>query len=189
MNVRRGRMSPSLHAPSFGRSRALRRAPRTLFAFPYSVGGIGAVTPRDATQPLGSSAAHSLADYKNWNREPALLKLDWYKCADGKWCRLDAVETKPLQGYGVFVIWKNGSGAKVSAVLYVGRGALRDGLVRCRRDPIFHHPDGIYVTWAAVSDLRLIDEIGAYLYQRLRPVWGDVVLSSNPLPVTLPVTA
>jgi hypothetical protein len=118
-----------------------------------------------------------------------LLQLDWYKCADGNWCRLDAVELEPLQGYGVFVIWKNGGASKVSAVLYVGRGALRDGLARCRRDPIFHHPDGLYVTWAAVTDYRMIDEIGAYLYQRLHPMWGDVVLSSNPLPVNLPIGA
>lgn len=118
-----------------------------------------------------------------------MLQLDWFKYADGSWCRLDVVELEPLPGYGVFVIWKNGSGANVSGVLYVGRGALRDGLAKCRRDAVFHHPDGLYVTWAAVSDLRLIDEIGAYLYQRLHPTWGDVVLSSSPLPVNLPISA
>lgn len=147
------------------------------------------ITPREPAQALQPPATDSLANYKNWNREPALLELDWYKKADGSWCRLDAVEREPLHGYGVFVIWKNGSGSKMSAVLYVGRGALQDGLERCRRDPIFHHPDGLYVTWASVSDLRMIDAIGAYLYQRLRPVWGDVVLSSTALPVNLPIRA
>ena len=118
-----------------------------------------------------------------------MLQLDWYKSLDGTWCRLDKVEPGLLHGYGVFIIWKNGNAKKVSAVLYVGRGSLPAGLARCCRDPIFHHPDGLYVTWATVPDFKMIDEIGAYLYQRLHPRWGDVVLSSAPLPVNLPITA
>jgi hypothetical protein len=117
-----------------------------------------------------------------------MLQLDWYKSADGSWCRLDQVEPDMLHGYGVFIIWQNGNAAKASAVLYVGRGSLRGEFARCLRDPIFQDPHGLYVTWATVSDFKVLDEIGAYLYQRLHPTWGDVVLSSTPQPVNLPIT-
>jgi hypothetical protein len=145
------------------------------------VAGTGAV--------MRLAACGLLANYKNWNRGAALFQLDWFKSHDGTWCRLDKVEPDLLHGFGVFIIWKNGDAAKVTTVVYVGRGSLRDGLARCRRDPIFHHPDGLHVTWAEVSDFKMIDEIGAYLYQRLHPMWGDVVLSSTAMPVNLPISA
>lgn len=58
---------------------------------------------------------------------------------------------------------RNGSGVKVSAVLYVGRGSLRDEFARRRRDSIFR-TEGLYVTWATVQDMQILDPIGAYLY-------------------------
>jgi hypothetical protein len=118
-----------------------------------------------------------------------LLTLDWYKRVDGSWCPFDDAELELLGGYGVFVIWKNGGAAKVSSVLYVGRGSLRDEYVRCRRDPLFHHGNGLYVTWSTVSSLQLLDPVAAYLYQQLRPMWGEVLPSVPPLPVNLPLSA
>jgi hypothetical protein len=117
-----------------------------------------------------------------------LLTLDWYKRVDGSWCRFEAVEPALLGGHGVFVIWKNGDEARVSAVLYVGRGSLRDEFARCRRDSLFHNSDGLYVTWSAVSD-HLLDSVAAYLYQQLRPLWGEVVTFASPLAVNLPLRA
>jgi hypothetical protein len=32
------------------------------------------------------------------------------------------------------------------------------------------------VTWAKVDDLDMIDSVAAYLYQKLRPLWGEIVL-------------
>jgi hypothetical protein len=57
------------------------------------------------------------------------LELHWYKHAAGHWCLLDDVDPTALEtGYGVFVIWRQGAAAKVSAVLYVGRGRLKSEL-------------------------------------------------------------
>jgi hypothetical protein len=117
-----------------------------------------------------------------------LLTLDWYKRVDGSWCPFDDVEPALLGGHGVFVIWKNGSQARISAVLYVGRGSLRDEFARCRRDLLFHNGHGLYVTWSAVSS-HLLDPVAAYLYRQLRPLWGEVVPFASPLAVNLPLGA
>jgi hypothetical protein len=117
-----------------------------------------------------------------------LVTLDWYKRLDGSWCPLDEVEPGLLGGYGVFVIWKNGGANTVSAVLYVGRGSLRDEFARCRRDPLFHHGAGLYVTWSTVSS-HIVDPVAAYLYQQLRPMWGEVVPLVPPVAVNLPLSA
>jgi hypothetical protein len=85
------------------------------------------------------------------------------------------------------VIWRNGGEGRVSSVLYVGRGSLRDEFARCRRDPLFR-TEGLYVTWANVHDRQMLDPIGAYLYQHLHPIWGEAVVAP-PLPVNLPLTA
>ena len=44
------------------------------------------------------------------------------------------------------------------------------------------------VTWATVDDTETLDPIGAYLYQQLRPMWGEVVPFVTPVPVNLPIT-
>jgi hypothetical protein len=49
--------------------------------------------------------------------------------------------------------------------------------------------EGLYVTWASVSDMRMLDSIGAFLYRELRPIWGEVIAMVPPLPVNLPLTA
>jgi hypothetical protein len=115
------------------------------------------------------------------------VQLQWSTTSDGNWWLFDHVMPAQLDGYGVFVIWRNGNGVKVSSVLYVGRGWLRDEFAKCRRDPIFH-PDGLYVTWASVA-LPTLDGIAAYVYRELRPIWGEVAPLVRPLPVNLPLTA
>jgi hypothetical protein len=113
------------------------------------------------------------------------MQLSWFKSA-GDWCQLEQVGSLPAGDYGVFVIWQNGDLAHASAVLYVGKGPLAQEITRCRCDPLFHNPD-LKVTWAVVSDIRLIDGIAAYLYQRLRPMWGELIARSQPIAVNLPV--
>ena len=153
------------------------------------MGVIGVQTPRMTARSLGQPPAGPLANYKNWNRgTSALLKLDWYKRTDGSWCPFADVEPALLAGHGVFIVWKNGGAAKVSAVLYVGRGSLRDEFARCRRDLLFHNGDGLYVTWSAVAN-ELLDPVAAYLYRQLRPLWGEVVPLVPPLPVNVPLGA
>lgn len=116
------------------------------------------------------------------------MQLHWSKRHDGGWYRFNDVELGQLDGHGVLVIWLNGSGVKVSAVLYVGRGDLKQEFARCRRDPLFR-TTGLYVTWATVNDARMIDSVAAYLYHRLSPMWGEAVPSVQPMAVDLPVSA
>jgi len=116
------------------------------------------------------------------------MQLFWNKCAAGRWCLLHEVSPSTVDDRGVFVIWRNGDLDQMSGVLYVGRGTLRQEIVDCRRHPVFKD-SRLLVTWAKVDDVREMDSVAAYLYQRLRPIWGEVVPSAQPMPVNLPMTA
>jgi len=121
--------------------------------------------------------------------ENKTLQLHWHKHPAGQWCLLDDVDLNVLGSrYGVFVIWRNGGAAKMSAVLYVGHGSLKSELTECRRSPLFTAPR-LRVTWADVEDARHLDGVATYLYQQLRPIWGEIVSATHPLPVNLPLTA
>lgn len=136
---------------------------------------------------FGRAELGPFANYKNWNREPALLALEWSKRPDGSWWLFADVEPGQLRSHGVFVVWQNGNSTKPSSVFFVGRGSLRDEFARCHRDPIFRLR-GLYVTWATVHDIRMLDSVAAYLYQKLAPMWGEAVFAPS-MPVNLPVTA
>jgi hypothetical protein len=151
------------------------------------MGSIGEVTPPEPARSLDRADSGTLATYKSWNRESAVLQLQWSKRPDGSWWLFANVAPEQLAGDGVFVIWRNGGGVKVSAVLYVGRGSLRNEFARCHRDPLFSS-EGLYVTWATVHDMRMLDPIGSYLYHQLHPLWGEAVITP-PIPVNLPLTA
>lgn len=115
------------------------------------------------------------------------VHLEWFKGAGGEWPAFDVVDPHQHE-HGVFVIWRNGNAARVSTVLYVGRGQISQELARCQRDPIFRESRDLHVTWAKVADLETIDSVAAYLYQRLRPLWGEIVLVP-PLAVNPPWAA
>jgi hypothetical protein len=100
---------------------------------------------------------------------------------------LDDVDPAQVDHVGVFVVWRPGDAARVPVVLYIGRGPLRQKIEDCRRDPIMRGAPGLRVTWARV-DPRDVDDVAAYLYQQLRPLWGEVVRSEAPRPVNLPLT-
>jgi hypothetical protein len=104
------------------------------------------------------------------------VQLEWFKGPDGRWPAFEAVDPDQLDRHGVFVIWRNGTAARVSTVLYVGRGLIRQEFARCQRDPVFRESRNLHVTWAKVDDFESIDSVAAYLYQKLRPLWGEVVL-------------
>ena len=116
------------------------------------------------------------------------MQLTWSKCAGGEWCLLDAVDVASIDQHGVFVVWRPADLGRAPGVLYVGRGPLRAKIEDCRRDPIMGASPGLRVTWAAV-DPRDVDAVAAYLYQQLRPLWGEGVLRGGaPRPENLPLT-
>ena len=115
------------------------------------------------------------------------VQLQWSKASGGNWPAFDEVDPEQLDQHGVFVIWRNGNAARVSAVLYVGRGSMRQELSRCKRDPVFRDARDLYVTWAKVN-FETLDSVAAYLYQKLRPLWGEIVLGP-PLAVNTPWAA
>jgi hypothetical protein len=118
------------------------------------------------------------------------VQLHWFKSAGGEWCRLDELPLAEVDNFGVFVVWRAGDVGRAPVVLYVGRGALRQAIANCRRDPIMNNnnADGLRVTWAKV-DPRDVDDVAAYLSRQLRPLWGEVLRSgAGQRPVNLPLT-
>jgi hypothetical protein len=115
------------------------------------------------------------------------VQLQWFKAAGGDWPAFDQVDPEQLDQHGVFVIWRNGNAARMSAVLYVGRGSMRQELSRCQRDPVFRDGRDLCVTWAKVN-FETLDSVAAYLYQKLRPLWGEIV-HVPPLAVNTPWAA
>jgi hypothetical protein len=164
------------------------RRPAQFLHLTVLMGGNGVVPPSEPARSLNPLAAGSPVNYKKWNRGSALVQLLWSKRLDGGWYRFNDVALSQLDPQGVFVIWLNGSGVKVSAVLYVGRGDLKNEFMRCRRDPLFR-TTGLYVTWARVNDTQMLDSVAAYLYHQLSPMWGEAVSSPQAVPVNLPITA
>jgi hypothetical protein len=119
-----------------------------------------------------------------------VVHLQWRKCAGDTWCRLAEIDLAQIDPFGVFVVWRNGNDGRPPVVLRVGRGSLRDEIARSRRDPVYHGAlDQLLITWASVDDPRILESVAAYLYQHLRPIWGDVTSSTTVLPVNLPLTA
>jgi hypothetical protein len=100
------------------------------------------------------------------------------------------VDLTTIDPFGVFVVWRNGNEGRAPVVLRVGRSTLRDEVARSRRDPVYRGSlDQLLITWASVDDPRILEAVAAYLYQHLRPIWGDVTSSTTVLPVNLPLTA
>ena len=117
------------------------------------------------------------------------LQLQWHQESAGRWGLLSEVDLNALGSrFGVFVIWRNGGSAKMSAVLYVGRGSLQSALAECRRSTLFS-ASRLRVTWADVTDPNDLEGVATYLYQQLRPIWGEIGSAAHPLPVNLPLTA
>ena len=137
----------------------------------------------------GAGPGRPYVPYRLQKAHNGSLELQWHKHSSGDWCLLDDVEPRVLGGrYGVFIIWRHGDESRISTVLYVGRGNLKSELAECRRSPLFQSPR-LRVTWADVDNPRDLDGVATYLYQQLRPIWGQIMWSATPLPVNLPLTA
>jgi hypothetical protein len=117
------------------------------------------------------------------------VQLRWHKSVTDEWSLLDELDLAQVDYSGVFVVWRNGGEARPSAVLYVGRGALRYEIDKCRRNRFFGSSADLRITWARVDDARELEAIAAYLYQQLRPVWGEVVTSTRRLATNTPWAA
>jgi hypothetical protein len=148
-------------------------------------------TPRGVLQStLGSGCPRRLPIAKTtsriWEGRGAPLQLQWHKCAGAEWCSLADVDLAEVDHVGVFVVWQPGDSGRAPAVLYVGRGTLRHAIADCRRDPVIGAKPDLRVTWAAVGP-RDVDGVAAYLYQQLRPLWGEVPGSGPAQPVNLPL--
>jgi hypothetical protein len=122
----------------------------------------------------------------SWNSR--VVELQWRKCADTEWCLLDEIDLTALDRHGVFVVWRPGDAARASVVLYVGSGELRRQIEACRRDPVLAGSPGLRVPWAAVAPAD-VGGVAAYLYQQLRPQWGEVPQPVPVQPVNLPLSA
>jgi hypothetical protein len=116
------------------------------------------------------------------------LQLKWHKCAGSDWCLLEQVDAAAVDDFGVFVVWRPGDSARAPAVLYVGNGSLRQEIAECRRDPVLGAAEGLRITWAEV-DPRDVAGVAVYLYQQLRPLWGEVPQPVPAQPVNLPLQA
>ena len=121
-------------------------------------------------------------------RSRGRLRLQWYKCAGGEWCRLDEVGPHDIDDYGVFVVWQPGGERRAPAVLYIGSGILRQEIAKYRRDHIAGGTPDQRLTWATVDPLDA-DGVAAYLYQQLRPFWGEWPRLVAVRPVNLPQLA
>jgi hypothetical protein len=148
---------------------------------------MGESTESDHAEPRDAAADSAARQQQKWKPGPE-VQLEWFKGPGGEWPSFQVVDVDRLDERGVFVIWRNGSSSRMSSVLYVGRGTIRHELSRCQRDPVFREARDLYVTWAKVDDLDLLDSIAAYLYQKLRPLWGEIVLVP-PLAVNPPWAA
>jgi hypothetical protein len=116
------------------------------------------------------------------------VQLQWHKCVGAEWCLLERVDPAQLDGSGVFVVWRVGDSHRASAVLFVGSGGLRQEVAACQRDPVLSSAPGLRVTWAKV-DPRDVAGVAVYLYQQLRPLWGEVPQPVPARPVNLPLQA
>lgn len=116
------------------------------------------------------------------------MQLKWYKCASTEWCLLEQVDPAAVDDFGVLVVWRPGDDSRASAVLFVGSGSLRHEIAACRRDPVLGAAEGLRITWATV-DPSDVAGVAVYLYQQLRPLWGEVPQPVPARPVNLPLRA
>ena len=109
-----------------------------------------------------------------------VVQLQWNKCAGAEWCLLDEVDLARVDAYGVFVVWRPGDMAARPSCSTSAAAHCAKRSTTCRRDPVIGSSTGLRITWAKV-DPRDVDGVAAYLYQQLRPLWGEV---PRPAPAT-----
>lgn len=113
--------------------------------------------------------------------------LNWTKCQGDVWCKLNSVNLHHSHFNhmeGVYIIWHGGPNP---AVVYIGKGNIKDRLSAQRNDPTIqvYANNDLYVTWANVS---APDHSGieAYLASRWNPKVGDKHPTASPIAVNSP---
>ena len=114
------------------------------------------------------------------------MNLTWTKCQGNVWCKLNFVDLDHPHftgKRGVYIIWHGGSDSKA---VYVGKGNIRERLLRHRTDENIQQYDylDLYVTWAEVPESE-IDGVEAHLIS----VWQPKANMQDPTAAHVPVNS
>ncbi len=114
-----------------------------------------------------------------------MLTLNWVKRSDGKWCRLEFLNTGNIAGSGVYIIWHAGNPGRV---VRVGQGILANRLAVHKKDYDvlkFKQSGELRVTWAIVQASQR-DGVERHLANKWKPLVGDAWPDVTPLAVNSP---
>ncbi len=114
------------------------------------------------------------------------MYIDWCKCILQSRCRLNSLNLKNDyfdNRIGVYVIW---SGNDKSKIVSIGRGIIRDELVKMKNNKSVqdYGPD-LFVTWAEIPKDSL-EGVEAYLCSKLNPLDHHTTKSVDLIDVNLP---
>ena len=116
----------------------------------------------------------------NWHIEDAMgnpYRL-WYPYLDGF----------NYSSFGVYILWQQPN--SYSKIIYAGQGWIKHRFSTHRGDPRIvkysrsGHP--LYVAWAEVPDINLVDGIENYIHDSLNPLEVRLSPRANPVLVNLP---
>ena len=121
------------------------------------------------------------------------MQLEWARCEQGSWCRLNDVTVLNPNAVGVYIIWVQGR------CIYVGQGRIADRIAE-HRNPnsesgsrirlsllaanLEHLP--LLVTWAEVGNQSTRDGVEAFLARACNPLVGMQFPAVLPIEVNGP---
>lgn len=114
------------------------------------------------------------------------MNIDWCKCILQSRCRLNSLNLKNdyfNNRLGVYVIW---SGNDKSNIVSIGKGIIRDELVKMKIDKsVQEYGPDLFVTWAEVPKDSL-EGVEAFLNSELKPLDFHIINCGDPITVNLP---
>lgn len=119
------------------------------------------------------------------------MKLDWH--IEDSFGRPYRLWYPYLDGFnysssGVYILWQQPN--SYSKIIYAGQGWIKHRFSAHRRDYRItkHHSlrKPIYVAWAEVPDIELVDGIENYIHDSLNPLEVRSSPRANPVSVNLP---
>jgi hypothetical protein len=116
-----------------------------------------------------------------------MVQVQWNRCNEDKWCKLNAVDLTHKAfdtAFGIYVIWHKGNAPKI---LKVGQGNIKERITKFRNDKDIqkYDPLGLYVTWANVSKSE-IHGIETYVGTMLKPLINNGFPNVPAIEVNLP---
>lgn len=115
-----------------------------------------------------------------------MTNVTWIRCADGKeWCPLETVNLTNVNVNGVYVIWHEGSPARV---VRIGQGDIASRLASHRQDRdilAYGRYGKLRITWTSVPSHQL-DGVERYLANAWPPLVGEAFPNVTPIPVNSP---